>query len=197
MARKALPRATRDAVLREFNHRCAICGGDGPQLHHIDEDPTNNSPENLIPLCPNCHLRDQHNPTAPVDVLKLSLFRNHRDPLILSPQFEPLFRRMRFLLELNDQTFDMQIADSAVNELVQFVSQLEMGSFYAKRLESLLYEPPAMRAYTNDTPDYLFQEWEKEDKSELFSKLTSGAQRAVSLIVELLRYQPWKIDRDK
>lgn len=32
------------------------------QIHHIDEDPTNNKEENLILLCPNCHaLADSKN----------------------------------------------------------------------------------------------------------------------------------------
>src|SRR6266852_5884563 len=89
--RKAVPKATRSQVLAEFNHRCAVCGTDRPQIHHIDENPSNNDPMNLIPLCPNCHLTDQHNPTQPIDPAKLSLFRQYKDPMILTPQFHPLF----------------------------------------------------------------------------------------------------------
>ena len=73
MARQTLPKAKRESILREFNHRCAICGSDRPHIHHIDEDATNNELENLLPLCPNCHLLDQHNPTSPVDPRKLYL----------------------------------------------------------------------------------------------------------------------------
>ena len=44
-------------------YKCSICGNTGfwndkpliLQLHHIDGDRTNNSPENLTFLCPNCH----------------------------------------------------------------------------------------------------------------------------------------------
>jgi ribosomal protein L37AE/L43A len=36
---------------------CEHCGSVGPRLglHHKDEDRTNNSPENLLTLCPKCH----------------------------------------------------------------------------------------------------------------------------------------------
>jgi predicted restriction endonuclease len=58
-ARPAIPRATRDALLSKLNHRCAVCGKDRPQAHPIDEDPSNNDPITLLPLCTNCHLIDQ------------------------------------------------------------------------------------------------------------------------------------------
>jgi 5-methylcytosine-specific restriction endonuclease McrA len=62
-SRAKIPTALREAVLKSYNHRCAICGSDHPQIHHIDENPGNNDELNLLPLCPNCHLTDQHNPT--------------------------------------------------------------------------------------------------------------------------------------
>ena len=97
--RPAIPALIRKGVLSEFNQRCAICGADRPHVHHIDANPRNSDPLNLIPLCPNCHLTDQHNPTASMHPEKLRLFRRYKDPLILSHQFEPVFRRMRFLWE--------------------------------------------------------------------------------------------------
>lgn len=110
--RLPIPRAVRDSVLREFSHRCAICGADRPQIHHIDEDPSNNDPVNLLPICPNCHLTDQHNPTAPADPQKLALFRRYKDPTILSPQFEPLFSRASYLVHINDSiSFDISMRD--------------------------------------------------------------------------------------
>lgn len=36
--------------------KCIICGENKiVSVHHMDEDRTNNSPENLIPLCPTHH----------------------------------------------------------------------------------------------------------------------------------------------
>ncbi len=64
--RVSIPKAVRDKILAEFNHRCAVCGADRPHIDHIDEDPSNNEPMNLLPLCPNCHLTDKHNPTSKI-----------------------------------------------------------------------------------------------------------------------------------
>lgn len=39
---------------------CAICGMNGyTEVHHIDKNPMNNSPENLVRLCKSCHAK-QH-----------------------------------------------------------------------------------------------------------------------------------------
>jgi hypothetical protein len=100
--RVSVPISVRESVLREFNHRCAICGADRPQIHHIAENLGNNDPGNLLPICPNCHLTDQHNPTVPADPEKLALFRRYKDPAILAPQFEPLFARMKSLARITD-----------------------------------------------------------------------------------------------
>ena len=98
--RKKLSIATRDAVLKEFNHLCAVCGGIGPQVHHVDEDNSNNVVENLLPLCPNCHLRDQHNPTRRHAVEKLQLFRKYKDP------FSLLTRQSNLLLNVHSEPTD-------------------------------------------------------------------------------------------
>jgi len=90
-------------------------------VHHIDENPSNNDPLNLLPLCPNCHLTDQHNPTGGMEVSKLLLFRRFKDPVILRPQFHPLYLRLKFLdsVELNDSPGNK--LEERVKELVEFV----------------------------------------------------------------------------
>ncbi len=194
MAKKRIdvPRKTRDDVMREFHHRCAICGIHDPQLHHIDEDPTNNVPENLLPLCPNCHHLDHHDPTSPVDPRKLQLFRRYKDPLILSPQFEPLFGRFEFLLDLDEADFDKKVAREQADELVQFVSELEMGSFYGKKMKRLVKEPISMPGFMSlDTPDDVLRRWAEEGRKKYFNQLTVAVEQVLELAVELLRYQPW------
>ena len=49
----------RTKAFREYPHECAICGWnediDILEVHHIDSNRMNNSLDNLIILCPNCH----------------------------------------------------------------------------------------------------------------------------------------------
>ena len=54
----------RDYLLEQHNYKCSRCGWGEKNIHtgkipleleHIDGDFTNNSPENLTIVCPNCH----------------------------------------------------------------------------------------------------------------------------------------------
>lgn len=52
--RRTVPWRVRAAVQRDS---CETCGSTSQLgLHHMDEDRTNNSPENLQTLCPRCHM---------------------------------------------------------------------------------------------------------------------------------------------
>jgi hypothetical protein len=189
--RITVPKATREALLREFHHRCAICGGDRPHIHHIDEDPSHNDLANLLPLCPNCHLRDQHDPTAPMDRDKLRLFRTHRDPMILHERFHPVWSRCRFLLEVDERS--LEDLRTAAEELFQFVAAFEMGQFYAKRLRELLGEPAYGRVLSIDTPSERLDQWAREQTAEYRGLLKTNRDSALALVVEMLRYQNWPV----
>jgi hypothetical protein len=169
--RQLIPKSVRDALLNEFNHRCAMCGGDRPQIHHIDENPSNNTLDNLIPLCPNNHLLDSHNPTHPIEPDKLRLLRRFKDPMILSPSFDPLFRRARFLLQLRDVPLDVEVTEAQIAELVAFVRALVMGDFYASRLSELLSRPANPRVWYTDTPDSEIQKHQELCEHEFRQKL--------------------------
>src|SRR5438270_9086934 len=54
--RPSIPASVRREILIEANYRCAVprCMS-AIDVHHIDEDPSNNDPSNLIALCPTCH----------------------------------------------------------------------------------------------------------------------------------------------
>jgi hypothetical protein len=178
--RVKVPREIADKVLKEYRHKCAMCGRPEPQLHHLDEDPANNDPLNLLPLCPNCHLQDTHDPTSPPDPDKLRLFRKYKDPLILDPRFHPLFRRFT---ELRDQNPDG--LRSAASTLAEFVREFQMGGFYGREISQLA---SAFEIYDAD--------------SEFAPMVAADADTAARtkdeielLIVELLRYQNWKLDK--
>jgi hypothetical protein len=61
MQRDAIPADVKRAVLVEAGHRCAIptCRATTTEIAHIDpwSESKDNSFENLIALCPNCHTR--------------------------------------------------------------------------------------------------------------------------------------------
>jgi len=190
--RKTIPKVIKDSVLKEFNHRCAICGTGRPQLHHIDENPQNNENINIIPLCPNCHLNDQHDPTQPLHPTKLSLFRKFKDPHILRPEFHPLFIRFQFLFALSKDS-DAHKLDELAEELIDFVSEMEMGSFYAKKISSIIRMSHSITAMflEDDSSESLLKESREKEKLNYIAELERVKEQAIGLIIELLRYQKW------
>lgn len=57
--RHRIPSRVRQEVLFRSNHTCCICRDRGRdvQIHHIDSNRTNNSPDNLAVVCLDCHSR--------------------------------------------------------------------------------------------------------------------------------------------
>lgn len=56
--RKSIPYKTKSLLQKEINSICPFCANPDVEhfhVHHIDENPSNNSQDNLIMLCPNCH----------------------------------------------------------------------------------------------------------------------------------------------
>ena len=194
--RQRIPRQVRDEVEREFNHRCAVCGADRPQLHHIDKNPVNNDPKNLIPLCPNCHLTDQHNPTEGLDPGILRLFRLYKDPAILTPQFHPLYMRLRFLEGISNDSDAKRLWGQAL-ELVDFVAALNMGAFYAKEMNKLVRMPPGGGCLDMGDPESerRYRLAQQERAKKYLEQLRGARDRLYVLAVELLRYQEWKLSQ--
>jgi uncharacterized Zn-finger protein len=183
--RPALSRELRERVLAEFSHRCAICGKDRPQLHHIDENAANNFADNLLPLCPNHHLSDQHDPTRKVDPLLLLLFRRHKDPQMLSPRFEPVFRRLRPLVDRQDDVTFRELS-AAASDLASFIARFAMGDYYFNRLHTLLdWSEPS--GYSDANREQVFE----DHLCRYLERLQDNLLEVIHLLVEQLRYQDW------
>lgn len=177
--------------MREFNHRCAICGADRPQIHHLDENPGNNEPSNLLPLCPNCRLSDQHDPTAGLPTPILKVFRTYKDPVILSPQFVPLFKRLSYLDEISDSTKPNEL-EQAGHILVSFVMALKMGAFYGEQIAALIKRPAYASVFSLDgTPTAATARAMAEHPIEYRRQLCGVRDQVFELAIELLRYQDW------
>lgn len=192
MTRESISKKTKDALLDEYDHRCAVCGGDRPQVHHIDEDASNNDLRNLLPLCPNCHLRDQHNPTRKVEIPKLKLFRTYKDPAILKPQFHPIYIRQIFLDSVVPGQDGVVELEAQANELIELVQSLEMGEFYGKRLTELIGPLNRVLMFSfGSGPDPRYERQRQEANQDYRQHLITNRELARALIVELLRYQGW------
>ena len=185
--RPSIPKALSARVLNEFRHRCAICGEDKPHLHHIDQDPTNNTAENLIPLCPNCHLTDMHDPTSCPDQGLVALFRRTKDPHILDTRFQPIWKRMRFLRE----SLDGRLYAFHRTELVKFIATFRHGEFYAERVAKIAADPATYyEVFLLDNGETI--EVRPPLPPELLEKVLAYRRSAIEdLCVELLRYQEW------
>jgi len=191
--RTHIPKAISESVLKEYHHKCAICGRPNPQLHHLDENPSNNDSLNLLPLCPNCHLQDTHDPTSPPDPQKLKLFRKYKDPLILDPRFQPIFRRLLLIHDLEMRSQRINLYKYKVDELLHFVAEFQMGDFYRKRMLDLLNNPSIhyrlklqSDLQNSDSPPI------KEDGAFSNAACLYSFQQVEFLVVEMLRYQEWE-----
>ena len=88
---------------------------------------------------------------------------------------------------------DAKELDKQAEELVDFVEELEMGSFYAKRLTQLIRKPKysAVIALGDPRSRSRYLQAQKKHDQEYLIKLQEVHDKVMSLIVELLRFQTW------
>jgi len=121
MNRKKITSDTRQLVLHEAGFRCAnpVCRTPLTiEIHHLDyvSDGGSNAPDNLIPLCPNCHALHHggHIPTESLKTWKLVL-------LTLNEGFD---RRTVDILLALDQLEQLSISGDG---MLQFAALLSSG----------------------------------------------------------------------
>jgi hypothetical protein len=195
--RVSIPRSSRHSVLKEFNHRCAACGKTKPKIHFIDENPANGDAMNLLPLCPTVHLFDPHNPTGKMEQDKLRLLRHFKDPSVLKPQFHTIYRRLRFLDELDKYGTIEQISQK-VDELISFLVSFEMGVYYGGQIHQLLKVPGMVlppieqpsRGLIDNATERLRQ-IDRQHEEKFRQQLVDVQDEVLFLCVEMLRFQKW------
>lgn len=77
--RKRIPQENkvRAELQKEIQSKCPFCEGVEVghfQIHHIDENPSNNDLGNLLLLCPTCHSQVTKGDISQIDVLKKKIF---------------------------------------------------------------------------------------------------------------------------
>lgn len=86
-SRKRIPNQSkvRAELQKEVNSICPFCANDDVghfQIHHIDEEPSNNENSNLILLCPNCHSKITKGDISKDEVYKLKQEAQNRNATI-------------------------------------------------------------------------------------------------------------------
>ena len=78
MARRRIPKKIKDELLVKCMGRCCICHFPIVQINHLDGNAANNDPDNLIPLCPNCHAltHTRQHMTQNITADQLKLYRD-------------------------------------------------------------------------------------------------------------------------
>lgn len=206
-ARKAVPQRLQSAITKEFNNVCATCGESaGTQVHHIDENPGNNDPLNLIPLCPTCHDIRIHGPSSQVTREMLRIFRAHKDLALLTPNFRSVQDRMAFFEA--PEKFAKAAADEmwtladAMEDFCAFIQMQPKGEYYARRLRTLLKaeEPAGVLdlklgvQYYDSEPEDRAKEVEAEAVEaniRVVKNLNAVRSEVERLVVEFVRFQDW------
>jgi hypothetical protein len=70
-SRVRIPEKLRAALQQEISSTCPVCTNVDVghfQVHHLDENPSNNAPENLLMLCANCHSKITKGDISPAEV---------------------------------------------------------------------------------------------------------------------------------
>lgn len=191
MAKVRTHNPNRNAVLKEYGNLCAVCRLEGPEVHHIDENPANHEINNLIPLCPNFHRITQHSPYKRIEPSRLRLFRIFKEPKILLPQFKPIFTRMTFFENITKDS-DAAILSKNANDLIEYVLSLEMGGYFSKKLSELIKKRvPFLQSDGSPASLSLLRAQKKKDDDAYIVTLTNAKDKVYGFLIEQLQSQQW------
>ena len=139
--RKQIPKAIRTDVLFLSDRTCCICHirGKAIQIHHIDEDPSNNAFENLAVLCPECH-NEAHIDGGFAQKLDARLVTRYRDEWLNDVKF----RRD----SANEKAIKIQVGKVSIGDQVEAIPDTKSPQ------QSEIKRPPV--DYINSLPTFKF-----------------------------------------
>ncbi|TLY49816.1 MAG: HNH endonuclease [Gammaproteobacteria bacterium] len=173
MSRHAVPAEVKRAVLDEAGHRCAIptCRATTTEIAHIAPwaDTHDDSFENLIALCPNCHTRfDQK---KEIDRLAVRMYKHNLG--ILNNRYGEFERRLfEVLAKSNERVF---VLGAAGDLLV--ANAIKDGFFEDKHVEGMGFLVSGDNGFSKNFP-MTFTYWVTDAGVEFIRRFASGADIA-------------------
>lgn len=148
MQRDAVPTEVKRAVLVEAGHRCAIptCRATTTEIAHIVPwvESQDNSFENLIALCPNCHTRfDQK---KEIDRLAVKMYKHNLG--ILNNRYGEFERR---LFEVLAKSGERVFVLGAAGDLL-VANAVKDGFFEDKHVEGMGFSVHGSNGYSKNFP---------------------------------------------
>ena len=173
MNRDVVPTDVKRAVLVEAGHRCAIptCRATTTEIAHIVPwaETQDNSFENLIALCPNCHTRfDQK---KEIDRASIKMYKHNLG--ILNNRYGEFERR---LFEVLAKTGDRVFVLGAAGDLL-VANAVKDGFFEDKKVEGMGFLVESSDGFSRNFP-MTFTYWVTDSGVEFIHRFASGADLA-------------------
>jgi len=173
MQRDSVPAAIKRAVLVEAGHRCAIptCRATTTEIAHIVPwaETHDDSFENLIALCPNCHTRfDQK---KEIDRLSIKMYKHNLG--ILNNRYGDFERR---LFEILAKSGERVFVLGAGSDLL-IANAVKDGFFEDKHVEGMGLEVRGSNGFSKNFP-MTFTFWVTDDGVEFIKRYAEGADIA-------------------
>lgn len=161
------------AVLVEAGHRCAIptCGATTTEIAHIVPwaETKDNSFENLIALCPNCHTR--YDQKKEIDRLAMKMYKHNLS--ILKNRYGEFERR---LFEVLAKSGERVFVVGAGGDL-PVANAVKDGFFEDKHVEGIGLQLYGSNGYSKNFP-MSFTFWVTDSGVEFLKRFTTGVDIA-------------------
>jgi HNH endonuclease len=173
VSRDAIPAEVKRAVLVEAGHRCAIptCRATTTEIAHIVPwaETQDNSFENLIVLCPNCHTR--FDKKKEIDQLAVKRYKHNLG--ILNNRYGEFERR---LFEVLAKTRERVFVLGAAGDLL-VANAVKDGFFEDKHVQGANFDIKSDTGYWKSFP-MTFTYWVTDAGVEFIKRFASGADIA-------------------